>query len=200
MRPSLSLDGDRIGPNAITQVIAALGDRVGLEATWACFEAAGLSEHLEKPPQSMVSERHVARLQATLREYFGDSQASEISRDAGRRTGEYLLAHRIPWLAQRILRVLPAQWAARILAKAISHHAWTFAGSGTFSVKPGFPFVFEIQNNPLCRDIRSDHVVCDFYSATFECIFAELVHPKSRVTETACESAGATACVFEIVW
>lgn len=82
----------------------------------------------------------------------------------------------------------------------LAHHAWTFAGSGTFSVKPGFPFVFESQNNPLCRDIRSDHVVCDFYSATFERIFAELVHPKSRVTETACESAGATACLFEIVW
>lgn len=148
----------------------------------------------------MVSEHHVARLQATLREVFGETLASAISRDAGRRTGEYLLANRIPRAAQHLLRWLPAQWAARVLAKAISRHAWTFAGSGTFSVKPGFPFVFEIQSNPLCRAIRSDHAVCDFYSATFERIFRELVHPKSRVTETACESAGAAACVFEIVW
>ncbi len=148
----------------------------------------------------MVSEHHVACLQATLRDLFGETLAAAISRDAGRRTGEYLLANRIPRAAQQLLRWLPAQWAARVLAKAISRHAWTFSGSGTFSVKPGFPFVFEIQNNPLCRSIRSDHAVCDFYSATFERIFRELVHPNSRVTETACESAGATACVFEIVW
>ena len=148
----------------------------------------------------MVSEHHVARLQATLREVFGEALASVISRDAGQRTGEYLLANRIPRPAQHVLRWLPAQWAARILAKAISRHAWTFAGSGAFSVKPGVPFVFKIQNNPLCRAIQSDHAVCDFYSATFERIFRELVHPNSRVTETACESAGAAACVFEIVW
>ncbi len=44
MRPSQSLDSDRIGPNAITQVIAALQDRVGIASTRVCFEAAGLAD------------------------------------------------------------------------------------------------------------------------------------------------------------
>ncbi len=196
----LSPDGDRIGPNAITQVVAVLQDRVGLASTQTCFQTAGLAAYLEEAPQTMVSEHHVAALQATLRDVYGPEMARTISRDAGFRTGDYLLANRIPKAAQLVLRLLPAQWSARILAKAITRHAWTFAGTGQFSFRPGFPFVFQIQNNPLCRMIRSDESVCDFYSATFERIFSVLVHPKSKVIETACESAGARACVFEIVW
>ncbi|MEN9772885.1 MAG: bacteriochlorophyll 4-vinyl reductase [Pseudomonadota bacterium] len=200
MRLPLSPDSDRIGPNAITQVIAALEDRVGLATTRSCFEAAGLICYLDAPPETMVSERHVAMLQATLREVLGPALAHAVSRDAGTRTGDYLLANRIPKAAQRVLRWLPAQWAARILARAITRHAWTFAGTGQFSFKPGFPFVFEIQHNPLCRMICAEESVCDFYTATFERIFSVLVHPSARVVETACESAGARACVFEIVW
>ena len=93
MRLPLSPDGDRIGPNAITQVIAALKDRVGLASTRSCFEAAGLIDYLESPPETMVSERHVAMLQATLREVLGPALAHEVSRDAGYRTGDYLLAN-----------------------------------------------------------------------------------------------------------
>ncbi len=148
----------------------------------------------------MVSERHVAALQATLRDVYGPEMARTISRDAGYRTGDYLLANRIPKPAQFVLRLLPAQWSARVLARAITRHAWTFAGTGKFSFRPGFPFVFQIQNNPLCRMIQSEDSVCDFYSATFERIFSVLVHPKATVVETECESAGARACIFEIVW
>jgi len=191
---------DRIGPNAVLQVIESVTARFGRGATGALFHAAGLSHHLAQRPDTMVSERDVAVLQLQLRETFGPDLAKEIAWDAGCRTGDYLLAHRIPTFAQVVLRFVPASIAGRVLAKAIGKHSWTFVGSGTFRMTPGKPFVFSIQGNPICSKISSDVPVCDYYAGTFERIFRVVVHPNSRVKEVACESTGAAACVFEITW
>lgn len=191
---------DRIGPNAIIQVIHALTARLGEQSTNAFFIDAGLERYIQQQPGDMVSQSDVALLQAALRGRYGPLMAREICIDAGRRTGDYLLANRIPSLAQRVLRLMPAGLAARVLAKAISKHAWTFAGSGTFTASVGRPFRFSIQRNPICSRIQSDEPVCDYYAATFERIFCAIVHPKSRVVETECEAAGAQACVFEVSW
>jgi divinyl protochlorophyllide a 8-vinyl-reductase len=191
---------DRIGPNAIIQVVHAVSARFGYGATQRLFSAAGLASHLAHLPHDMVSERDVALLQHQLRDTFGATVAKEVSWDAGLRTGDYLLAHRIPRLAQIILKRLPASVAARVLATAIGKHSWTFAGSGTFHVQRGMPFVFSIRGNPICSAIKSDVPVCDYYAATFEQIFRAIVHRDARVTEVACESTGAPACVFEIRW
>lgn len=190
----------RIGPNAIIQVINALVARFGEQSTNAFFIDAGLERYIRERPGNMVSEHDVAELQIELRERYGPPMAREICRDAGKRTGDYLLAHRIPRLAQQLLRLMPAGLAARLLARAISKHSWTFAGSGTFTVLPGTPFRFSIRHNPLCNRIRSDVPVCDYYAATFERIFQATVHPGSRVIETECEATGASACVFEVSW
>lgn len=191
---------DRIGPNAIIQVFQAVSARFGYGPTQDLFSSAGLARYLARLPHDMVSEHDVALLQHQLRETFGATMAKEMSWDAGLRTGDYLLAHRIPAIAQAVLKRLPASIAARILAKAIGKHSWTFAGSGTFRVQPGMPFVFSIQGNPICSKIKSDVPVCDYYAATFERIFRAIVHRDARVTEVACESTGAPACVFEIRW
>lgn len=191
---------NRIGPNAIIQVINALVARFGEQSTNAFFIDAGLERYIRERPGGLVSERDVADLQIELRERYGPLMAREICIDAGKRTGDYLLANRIPRLAQQLLRRIPAGLAARVLAKAIRKNSWTFAGSGTFSVSPGTPFRFFIQHNPLCNRIRSDVPVCDYYAATFERIFQAIVHPRSRVVETECEATGASACVFEVSW
>jgi divinyl protochlorophyllide a 8-vinyl-reductase len=196
---SVSL-ADRIGPNAIIQVFQSVMARFGYGATRRLFASAGLTAHLAQLPQDMVAEHDVAALQLALRQTFGAEVAKEISWDAGLRTGDYLLANRIPQFAQSVLRQLPAWLAARILAKAIGKHSWTFAGSGRFHVAPGLPFVFSIQDNPICGQIQSDQPVCDYYAATFERIFRAIVHRDARVQEVACESMGAPACVFEITW
>lgn len=197
---ALPLRQDRIGPNAILQVMASVAAIKGRPALEMLFTAAGLQHYLNDRPHEMVSERDVALLQLELRTVFGAQSAHDISRDAGFRTGDYLLAHRIPKLAQRILKVLPASLAARVLAKAIAKHSWTFSGSGTFSYRPGKPFIFSIQHNPICSRIKSDKPVCDYYAATFERIFRAIVHPNAHVKETACEAAGDPACVFELSW
>jgi divinyl protochlorophyllide a 8-vinyl-reductase len=194
----------RIGPNAITRVAEVLPGLLGEAGTRALFDSAGLGEHLRTPPQHMVDETDVARLHRALRQQLGHGLAAEVARQAGLRTADYLLAHRIPRPVQAVLKRLPAAWAARLLLQAIGRHAWTFAGSGRFTARAGRPCVLTITGNPLCRGADllppSPLPACDFYAATFERLFQVLVHPAAQAVETACEARGDVACVFELRW
>lgn len=201
---SLAPPAGRIGPNAITRLAEALPRRVGASTTREVFARAGLVHHLLEPPQHMVDETEVRRLHGALRDTLGETAALQLAREAGTLTARYLLAHRIPRPVQALLRVLPAPLAARVLLRAIAGHAWTFAGSGRFShaVAPArqCQATLRLQNNPLCRELQSAHPACAFYAATFEHLFASLVHPRSRVHEVACEACGAPACEFVARW
>jgi divinyl protochlorophyllide a 8-vinyl-reductase len=190
----------RIGPNAITRVAEVMRERFGPGGADAVFSGAGIARYLDSPPERMVDEADVARLHRRLREALGIDEARRVGREAGLRTGDYLLAHRIPRPVQWLLRGLPAALAARVLLGAIARHAWTFAGSGRFRVLHGRPLLLFIERNPLCRDVRAEQPLCDFYAATFERLFRVLVHRGSGVREVACESMGAPACVFEVRW
>lgn len=190
----------RIGPNAITRVAEALQRQLGRGVAAELFSLAGLSAHLENPPQQMVDEAEALRLHSLLRSELGAQLSAEVARDAGVATAEYLLAHRIPKPVQVLLRVLPAPWACRVLLAAIRRHAWTFAGSGHFEAIAGPPALLTIRNNPLCRDQHSAVPVCDYYAATFEHLFRKLVHADTRVRELSCEACGDDACRFELSW
>lgn len=191
---------DRIGPNAILQVMAAAESLLGHAHRDALLHGAGLYRYLESPPQSMVPQADVAALQRHLREYLGSSTARDVAIEAGQRTAVYLLAHRIPAMVQLVLRHLPRGLSCRILAAAIARHAWTFAGSGRFHVARGSPLRFTITGNPLCSAIRADQPACDYFVATFEGLFRSVVDPKIRVVERCCEACGDEACVFDICW
>ncbi|WP_270933242.1 bacteriochlorophyll 4-vinyl reductase [Falsiroseomonas oryzae] len=186
----------RIGPNAITRLAEALGPDLARQV----FAAAGLERRLAEPPGRMVPEGEVIALHRAARTIMGETAADAASREAGRLTALYLLAHRIPRPLQWILRVLPAPIAAQVLLGAIGRHAWTFAGSGAFRVRPGRPLRLEIAGAPIARAAAADHPVCGYYAATFETLFRALVSPRTRVQETACEAMGAEACVFEVRW
>jgi divinyl protochlorophyllide a 8-vinyl-reductase len=188
----------RIGPNAIIRTAEALRERLGDGRTAALFREAGLGAYLTAMPDDMVDEREVIALHRILRTELGTGDARAIARDAGRRTGDYLLAHRIPHLAQRVLRALPAPLATRALLAAVARHAWTFAGSGRFQVRAGRPTRVMITGCPLCRHATATAPVCDFYAGTFERLFRRLVSPQTSVIETECEAAGSEACIFEI--
>lgn len=188
----------RIGPNAITRVAEALSAQ-GLDPA-SCFEVAGLSHYLAQPPETMVIETEVINLHHQLREQLGIERARAISFDAGLRTGDYLLAHRIPESAQRILHLLPPKPACKILLKAIGKHAWTFSGSGDFGVKQWKPLQVSIHDCPLCRGVVADNPLCDFYTGAFERLFRTLVSKKMQVKEIACGAMGEPACLFEMRW
>jgi divinyl protochlorophyllide a 8-vinyl-reductase len=190
----------RIGPNAVTRVAEAMRALVGDASTEGLFVRAGLDEYLRHPPESMVDEEAVARLHRELHEMLDADGAQRVCRSAGQRTGDYLLARRIPQPVQWLLRCLPAALASRLLLKAIGKHAWTFAGSGRFRALAGRPVRLEIIDNPLCRGASASRPICDYYAATFEQLFRRLVHADAVVVEVACEAMGAPACVFEIRW
>jgi len=190
----------RIGPNAITRVAEVLQSRFGDSAAKALFGSAGLAAYLARPPEDMVDEAEVACLHRCLRAELGTDLAREVGRAAGIRTADYLLARRIPHAVQWSLRHLPAGLASPLLLAAIRRNAWTFVGSGRFAARAGRPARLSISGNPLCRDVSACVPVCDYYAATFEQLFRELVHPNMRAVETTCEAAGAPACVFELRW
>jgi divinyl protochlorophyllide a 8-vinyl-reductase len=190
----------KVGPNAIIRVAEALSHARGPEAVTHVFRAADLAPYLTTLPSEMVDEREVVSLQAALREQLGIGAARPISRDAGLRTGDYLLANRIPRPVQRLLKILPARLASRVLITAIRRNAWTFVGSGVFDGRPGRPTRLSVTDGPICRGATAEEPLCDFYAGSFERLFSRLVHPDARVTETACQSNGAPACVFEVRW
>lgn len=190
----------RIGPNAIIRVAEALNARFG--AAGEVFADAGLVHYLAAPPEEMVDEREVTALQRALRMRLGVTEARAVSFDAGLRTGDYLLAHRIPLPAQRVLKLLPAASASRMLLAAVAKHAWTFSGSGEFAYgKPVRRAVqVSITGCPICRGSQADEPLCDFYTGAFERLFRTLVHRGTDVRELACQAQGAPACLFEMRW
>jgi len=185
----------RIGPNAVLQLLPVLEREGGAALRDRLMVLAGLSA----PPSDagMMPEAPAAALHQALRRELPD-RAPELARAAGRATGDYILAHRIPRRAQAILRLLPGAWSTRILARAIARHAWTFAGSGRFEVRPGKPLRFVVHDNPVVRGEKADAPVCHWHAAVFERLFTELSDPGIRVRETACCAAGDPACVFEL--
>jgi divinyl protochlorophyllide a 8-vinyl-reductase len=198
----------RIGPNAVIRLAEALVAQVGAERTVAIFREAGQSQYLDAPPAEMIDERVVTALHAALRHRLDAPQAARASIRAGELTADYLLAKRIPRLVQAVLKVLPATPAARILVAAIGRHSWTFAGSGTFTVRfrprPRHVLAprlqFSIAGCPVCRGASAAEPACAYYAGTFERLFRELVHSGTSVVESQCQATGAPACLFDVRW
>lgn len=149
------------------------------------------------PPSGdeMIPEGEAARLHARLRREEPD-RAAALAAEAGRRTADYILANRIPRAAQAILRLSPPPLAARLLARAIERHAWTFAGSGAFRAVD--PWRFEITRNPLIRGETSETPLCLWHAAVFARLHVALVHRNARCEETCCAAAGGGVCRFEV--
>lgn len=184
-------EGARIGPNAILQLVAVL-DREGPGAGAGFLRAAGVALPSDS---AMAPEADCRAAHLALRRLRPDAPA--LLRDAGLATGDYILAHRIPAPAQRLIRALPAALGARLLAGAIARHAWSFAGSGRFRIAARRPLTFEIAGNPLCPE-AAPAPACVWHAAVFERLFARLVWPGAAVEEIACAAVAGEACRFVI--
>jgi divinyl protochlorophyllide a 8-vinyl-reductase len=186
----------QIGPNALIQMVEALRIVWGPEETRSLLVSLGLGHYADVPPQHMMPQEQVAALHTRLHGMVDAGSFKSITADAGRRTADYLLAHRIPRAVQWVLKRLPDAIAARVLCRAIAKHAWTFAGSGVFSYAWTPGLVFRLRGNALCQQIQADAPVCDYYAATFERIFRVIVNDNWRVVEAQCEASGADFCEF----
>ena len=183
-----------IGPNAILQLLPLIERVGGRERVAKMMAEAGMFEIPDG--EAMVPERDVARLHGLLRQEE-PILAPRLAGEAGQRTAEYILAHRIPKPVQVLLRMLPARLAAPLLARAIAQHAWTFAGSGTFTARDAW--TFEIADNPVIAGEVSDVPICHWHAAVFGQLYRALVHPRAWCEETVCGAQpGRDTCRFEI--
>jgi divinyl protochlorophyllide a 8-vinyl-reductase len=178
----------RVGPNALIQMDRVLTDRLGERLTNRIFAAAGVARG---GPGGMVPETDVRQLFDALAAARPRDWPA-LAHEAGERTADYLLAHRIPRAARIALRLMPAWIAGRLLARAIARHAWTFAGSGTFVVSFGRRLTLAIEGNTLAMPD------CPWHSGVFDRLFHRLVGPHVGVLLTDCCARGARACIFEI--
>lgn len=185
----------RIGPNVIIQTAHTLVERLGDRHAAQCISAA-TPFTLDALPVQMVDERCANALIRHLAAERGSAFMRSVMDEAGRRTGDYLLHHRIPAPARWLLPQLPRRLAMRALLSSVARHSWTFAGSAQVNVTHGDPAVVTIRHCPLCATQRSREPLCDFYTGTFRRLLRELVHPHAWAEEVACEARGDSACRF----
>ena len=188
----------RIGPNTIIQLAQVLRDRCGESAAARLlFTSTGYA--LGALPRAMVDEREAqAFVRAVMRE-LGERPGARLLHEAGRRTADYLMAHRIPRPAQWLMRWLPRQAGLRLLLAAMRANAWTFAGSGRFTVttsRQGARLTFH--DCAMCRDMVTTLPVCDFYAGTFARLIRTLITPHATVREVECQAQGGHCCRFEV--
>lgn len=181
-----------IGPNSVIQLVEALAEREGEAAVDRLFDRAGLAAWRTRPLDAMIPEAVPAALFAALFQAYPMDAAQAIAADAGRRTADYVMAHRIPGPVKTLLRLLPGPPSARLLLSAIQRNAWTFAGSGVCTSRYGRPSVIEIAGNPLAMP------GCVWHAAVFTRLFRSLAARKAAVRHPACSLAGDSACRFEI--
>lgn len=190
----------RIGPNALTQVADALVASGGRARAEAVFEAAGLWRRLAAPPTAMVPAAEAAALNRALFETLPREEAEAVLARAGARLGDYLLAHRIPRLAQRLIRAAPSRLGRALLYGAIRRNAETFAGADRFSAAISAQSdILTIEESAPAADMRgADGPVCGLFAGTFERLLRVLVSDRLRVREIECAAMGAPACRFAV--
>lgn len=188
----MSGDG-RVGPNAIVQLVESMRATGREPLAAAVLGAAGRAAWVNDPPKDMISQKDAARVHALLWQLTDAEEAAVIIADAGRRTADYVTAYRIPPVARRILKILPASVAQRMLLRSIARHAWTFAGSGSFRIAPSAGVSFAIAANPLAGPGG-----CRWHEAVFTQLWRTFISERATVKELNCCAMGSTACEFRV--
>ncbi|MCL9999316.1 MAG: bacteriochlorophyll 4-vinyl reductase [Erythrobacter sp.] len=132
--------GALIGPNAVLQTVAVMEERLGHAETAAILADAQITRL--PSGENMIPEIEALRLHRWLAMHV-PMGALVIAEEAGARTADYIIAHRIPRAAGWLLRHLPARAAAPLLMAAIGKHAWTFVGGGAFVAADAWHFTID---------------------------------------------------------
>ncbi len=183
----------RIGPNVIIQAYAAMRALGRDRLADAVLDRAGLGRYIHAPPTGMVPQTEVVALFDAVSACCSPGEVRLLTREAGLRTGDYILANRIPVMAQRLLKHLPRAFAAPVLLSAIKRHAWTFAGDGVVTCSYRAPLSLSIGRNPIAMP------GCPWHVAVLGRLFGALVDPGVCIVHTRCCAMGAPECRFDIV-
>lgn len=164
-----------IGPHALIHAVAAMRERLGDRETAAILANAQISA--VPTGEVMVPEIEALRLHRwlALREPV---DCFVIAEEAARRTADYVIANRMPALAVRLLRVLPAKVSGPLLMAAIRRHAWTFIGAGRFTSADAW--TFEIDRGPADDPVLPPESLFHWYAMVFERMYRRLVSDRCR--------------------
>jgi divinyl protochlorophyllide a 8-vinyl-reductase len=187
-----------MGPNAIIQTFAALGESFGSARIQTLTSGTPLARYVATPPTALIDEREFHTLARHLYAQLGPETTAKILGRAGTLTAEYVLANRIPPFVRQVLRRLPTRLALRLLLPAIARFSWTFAGSGAFRFDVGQSPWLSIASPLLQADHSLATVVCPYYRAAFDRMLSTLIGPRIALHETDCLAHHAAACVHQI--
>ena len=159
-----------IGPNAVLQTVAVMEERLGHAETTAILADAQITRL--PSGEHMIPEIEALRLHRWLAMH-DPVGAWVIAEEAGARTADYIIAHRIPRAAGWLLRHLPARAAAPVLMAAIRKHAWTFIGAGAFA--PTDAWHFTIDREAARDSLPPPESLFAWYAAVFTRLYRKLV-------------------------
>jgi divinyl protochlorophyllide a 8-vinyl-reductase len=188
-------DQMKIGPNAIIQTVYALRAHYGDDEANDLLRRGDHAHLIDNLPAEMVDEAEFHALVHMVQAEIGEAQTASILQDAGQRTADYLLAHRIPRFFQRLVRLLPRRLGLALLLKAISRHAWTFVGSGQFR--------FHIARQPTIHVLvtyPSVTPVAHFYGGTFAHLLHTLIDPHATLQTATSQEASAIDCTYTLLF
>lgn len=166
-----------IGPHAVIHMAEAMAERLGPWATAAVLASAQIDE-VPGADEGMIPEIEALRLHRWLL-LAEPLEGFAITREAARRTADYIIANRIPAPAVALLRVLPPALAAPLLMRAIARHAWTFIGAGVFTAQSAWRFT--IDRSGAEDPIPVPDSTFEWYGAVFERLFQRLVAADCRI-------------------
>lgn len=132
----------------------------------------------------MRDEREFLSLVTFLTGVLPRGELLAVLHDSGRRTGRYVLHHRIPAPVRLLLRPLPRSLRLQFLLEAIERHAWTFAGSGSFHFRTGRRPLVSLRHGPPAREVPSSEPLHAYYRGAFEELLRALVAPTIQLEET----------------
>lgn len=188
-----------IGPNTLVRTLEALADARGAELAGQLQAAAGLPDRVSL--DGLVPEAGFVRLVEVLHQALGPGPALDVLGSAGDATGAYVLAHRIPGVARRVLPLVPAFLSVPVLLNACRAHAWTFAGAGQMAwgrLRGGRGWAVHLRDVPTCRDRSSLSPCGSFYRDAFRHLVDRLVRGSLEVEEDRCQALGDPHCTLLI--
>ncbi len=159
-----------IGPNAVLKAVEVMEERLGHAETAAILADAQLARL--PSGEHMIPEIEALRLHRWLA-LHDPMGAFVIAEEAGARTADYIIAHRIPAPAVWLLRHLPSGLAAPMLMAAIRKHAWTFVGAGRFA--PADAWHFTIDRAAADDGLPVPESLFLWYAAVFTRLYRALV-------------------------
>lgn len=175
-------EGSLIGPNAVLKAVEVMEERLGHAETAAILADAQIARL--PSGEHMIPEIEALRLHRWLA-LHDPMGAFVIAEEAGARTADYIIAHRIPAPARWLLCALPAALAAPLLMTAIRKHAWTFVGAGAFAPEGAWRFI--IDRTGADDSLPVPGSLFHWYAAVFTRLYRQLVAAdcRCRVLETA---------------